>query len=206
MRWIWLRHGETEANARRCYLGQQDSPLTARGYEQVNLAVQWLALNQLGEAKATRLFTSDLGRCIETARMVGSALGLEPNLDTRLREVDFGQWDGRTYEEIMSSGEREWMERWYDNPVVVAPPEGETLNQLGQRVDEWVEQTIVSLDSANNDTIVIVTHGGPIRWFQSRWARGDGESGFWQVAGLPPGGILVAGWDGRRFTLNTESR
>lgn len=206
MRWVWLRHGETEDNARRCYLGQCDSPLTAKGYEQVSVAVDWLVSNLLEDFKGTRLYTSDLGRCVETATIVGRALGLQPKLDTRLRELDFGQWDGRTYEDIMSSGDREWLERWYDNPADVAPPDGETLSQLGQRVDQWVEQTIVSLESANNDTIVIVTHGGPIRWFQSRWARGEGESGFWQGASLPPGGILVAEWDGRQFTLISESR
>ncbi|WP_372661527.1 histidine phosphatase family protein [Cohnella sp.] len=194
MRGIWLRHGETEANARRCYLGHLDSALTEKGQEQVSLAAELL-----GEAKAARLYTSDLGRCVETAKVVGRILGLEPELDSRLRELDFGQWDGKTYEEVMSSRNRAFLERWYKNPFEIAPPEGETLCELGQRVDEWVEQTFAKTRS--NETIIIVSHGGPIRWFQSRWLRGD-SSTYWQTESVPPGGTLMAVWDGKQFTLN----
>lgn len=182
---------------RRCYLGHQDSPLTVTGNEQVAIAAEQLR-KQIREKSTARLYTSDLGRCVQTAAIVGRALGLEPELDSRLRELNFGQWDGKTYEEIMSSRNRTFLESWYKDPFENAPPEGETLNELGQRVDEWVEQTMASVHT--NETIIIVSHGGPIRWFQSRWLRGDATT-YWQTDHIPPGGTLIAVWDGKQFIL-----
>jgi alpha-ribazole phosphatase len=195
---IWLRHGETEANARHCYLGHLDSALTAKGYGQVAAKVEWLAAELQGkDDRAIRLYTSDLGRCVETTAAVGAALGLKAKLDSRLRELDFGQWDGQTYEDVMSSGDREWMEQWYENPFDLSPPNGETLREMGKRVDDWMEQMIASAGA--NEIVIIVSHGGPIRWFQSRWLMND-ASAYWQTDSIPPGGTLMAAWDGRLFT------
>jgi alpha-ribazole phosphatase len=198
VRVIWLRHGETEANARHYYLGHLDSALTAKGYGQVAAKVEWLAAELQGkDDRAIRLYTSDLGRCVETTAAVGAALGLKPKLDSRLRELDFGQWDGQTYEEVMSSGDREWMEQWYENPFDISPPNGETLREMGKRVDDWMEQMMASAGA--NEIVIIVSHGGPIRWFQSRWLMND-ASAYWQTDSVPPGGTLMAVWDGRLFT------
>lgn len=163
-------------------MGHVNSELTKRGYEQAEaVAERMLSLG------ATRLYTSDLGRCVETASIIGRRLGLEFIPDSRLRELNFGQWEGRTYVEVMSL-DQELLERWYDDPFVIAPPDGETLTQLGQRVDEWLEQTMDLLHT--DETVIVVTHGGPIRWFQSRWLLQDTAS-YWKVDGVLPGNIVA---------------
>ena len=255
MRWIWVRHGETEANVKGCYLGHIDSPLTKRGYEQAEIVAERIAeifekripedvsindaksFSSLGEV---RLYTSDLGRCTETASIIGKRLAVEATPDSRLRELDFGQWEGRTYDEVMCM-DQELMRRWYDDPFTLAPPDGETLNQLGHRVDEWfVEKMDVPLtnrttgattdttydaetntssgtstdnetkettEETTEETIIVVTHGGPIRWFQSRWLLQD-RAAYWKVAGVPPGEKVIVDYEiGRiRETLIKANR
>jgi alpha-ribazole phosphatase len=191
VRWVWVRHGETEANVRGCYLGHLDSVLTARGYEQAEIVAE-----RMLSVGATRLYTSDLGRCVETASIIARKLGLEIVMDSRLRELNFGQWEGRTYVEVMSM-DQELLERWYDAPSDIAPPDGETLIQLGQRVVEWLLQTMDGLHP--DDTVIVVSHGGPIRWFQSGWLLQD-TSSYWKVDAVFPGNFVIAdlGADGRR--------
>lgn len=186
MRWIWIRHGETEANVKGCYLGHLDSVLTIRGYEQAEIVAE-----RMLHVGATRLYTSDLGRCVKTASIIARELGLAFTPDSRLRELNFGQWEGRTYVEVMSL-DQELLERWYDDPFVIAPPDGETLTQLGIRVDEWIEQTMGGL--LTDETVIVVTHGGPIRWFQSRWLLRDTAS-YWKVDAVLPGNTVIADWE-----------
>lgn len=178
MKWIWVRHGETEANAHRRYLGHADSPLTAAGLKQAEKAAV-----RLKETGATRLFTSDLGRCEKTAEVIGRSVGLVSTPVRDLRELDFGDWDGSTYEEIVAS-DRELTDRWYGNPFDVSPPGGETLRELGERVDRSIERIMPEVHASA--TVIVVTHGGPIRWFWSKHVLGD-QSQFWKVEGVSPG-------------------
>jgi alpha-ribazole phosphatase len=186
-----VRHGEAQANAQGRYLGHRDSALSVKGHAQAADAAK-----RLLSEKATRLYTSDLGRCMETSNHIAHALELYPVPDSRLRELNFGQWDGKTYEEVMRSTDRDLLEKWYLHPFDISPPGGETLRELGRRVDEWLEQTVAVIHP--NETVVIVSHGGTIRWFQSKWLMGD-ASAYWQTTGVLPGGSVTAVWDGRRF-------
>lgn len=173
-------------------MGHLDSELTLLGYEQAEIVAE-----QMLSQGATRLYTSDLGRCVETASIIASKLGLEITPNSRLRELNFGQWEGHTYDEVMSL-DQELLERWYEDPFDIAPPDGETLTQLGQRVDEWLEQTMDEL--LIDETVIVVTHGGPIRWFCSRWLLHD-ISSYWKVDAVRPGYTVIADWnvEGRRW-------
>lgn len=182
MKWIWVRHGETEANRRGCYLGHLDSALTARGKEQTRNIAEALLCEG-----ATRLYSSDLGRCAETAGVIGHSLKLGPVFEPRLRELNFGEWDGKTYDEIMDL-DRDRVVEWYQNPMDVSTPGGETLSQLGQRVDRWIQNVIPTIDQ--HEVVIVVSHGGVIRWFQSRWLHEDASS-YWKVQSVPSGGMLA---------------
>lgn len=182
MKWIWVRHGETDANQRGCYLGHLDIPLTVSGKEQIRTIAETLSCE-----KATRLYSSDLTRCAETAGVIGQAVSLQPELEPRLRELNFGQWDGKTYDEIMRLDQPRVTE-WYRNPMSVSTPCGESLSQLGQRVDQWIQSVLPTIGA--HEVVIIVSHGGVIRWFQSRWLLGDAST-YWQVQSVPLGGMLA---------------
>jgi alpha-ribazole phosphatase len=191
VRWIWVRHGQTEENRTGRYLGHSDVPLNEHGCAQAEQAARMLA-----SERPAALYTSDLLRCRQTAERLAAVWGLGPRAVPALRELSFGAWERLTYDELMAR-DGELARRWYDNPFDCAPPGGETLTQLGERVDRWLMQLMRSVSM--DDTVCLVTHGGVIRWFQAAWVENDPRR-YWQVDGVGHGGVLVAKWDGRRWT------
>src|SRR5690606_23361609 len=90
----------------------------------------------------------------------------------------------------------ERMKAWYEDPFSLAPPQGETLQQLGNRVDAWLDGSLLELEE--EDVILVVSHGGPIRWLLSRWMLGDVKQ-FWDVPAVPHGGGLMVEWNGQQW-------
>jgi broad specificity phosphatase PhoE len=76
-----------------------------------------------------------------------------------LAELDFGDWDGLSYEEIERQ-DPEGLARWLADPTTISPPHGETLAHMSQRVVS-AGQAIVA--SRPQGAIGIVSHGGPLR-------------------------------------------
>ncbi len=190
MKWIWVRHGQTAANQAGRYLGHADAALDDTGIIQAKRLSQ-----QLVHEPITHIYASDLQRTMETARMIGAAHRLQPEAVVDLRELHFGEWDGKTYGELMAS-EPTKVQRWYDDPFALSPPGGETLSQLGERVDRWLKQVLASLEPAGS--VVVVTHGGVLRWFQSKWLTGD-PGKFWTVETIACGESLAVIWDGHTW-------
>lgn len=178
MKMILLRHGETEENAAHCYLGHYDAPLNETGRSQIRSLSKRLKL--VAPRNNTFLYSSDLSRAMESAQIIGKELQLTPSVPVfAWRELNFGEWECKTYDTIFSQ-DQERVEKWICDPFRLAPPNGETLQQLGKRIDDWLVRL---LEKGNRDeTIIIVTHGGPIRWFLSKWIKGDINE-FWKVTG-----------------------
>ncbi|MFA9440010.1 alpha-ribazole phosphatase family protein [Uliginosibacterium sp. sgz301328] len=96
------------------------------------------------------LITSPLSRC----RRLAEALGT-PEVDARLAEMDFGEWEGRLFDDIA----REDIDAWAASPLDFRPPGGETAREMAERV-------IAALDDLRQRPeadVVVVTHGGPMR-------------------------------------------
>lgn len=194
MQIVFVRHGETDENAAQTYLGHTDASLNDHGRDQIERLTPQL----VGEWDT--FYSSDLKRCRETASIIAKNLNLKqtPTLVPALRELNFGAWECRTYEQIMADDHVQ-VTAWIDNPFEMAPPNGETLVQLGVRFDEWFEQL---LQQAHLDEkIMIVCHGGPIRWFKSKWLLGDPKQ-FWYIDGIKHGHGLLVHYDknGKQFT------
>ncbi|GED51922.1 histidine phosphatase family protein [Brevibacillus borstelensis] len=189
MRWIWIRHGETEENREGRYLGHTDVPLNDAGVEQAALLAR-----QLGHERPAHFFTSDLLRCVQTADRLAAVWGMSPIRVPELRELSFGEWERLTYEELMVR-ESVRASRWYDDPFGIAPPGGETLTQLGERVNRWLSGMWKEMRDAcgltePDHTVALVTHGGVIRWFQAAWLHGD-PGLYWHMKGLGHGQAMI---------------
>lgn len=185
MRIVWVRHGETNENASRRYLGHFDAELNETGRQQLQSLTE--KLNMILAGSITSVYSSDLSRAMESARIIGKQFQLNYLPVCSLRELNFGDWECKTYEEIMSDNQ-ERLEMWVQNPYTVAPPNGETLLQLGERIDQWFDQILANKEQ--NETILIVSHGGPIRWFLSKWVMGDPKE-FWNVEGAGHGKAIM---------------
>jgi broad specificity phosphatase PhoE len=143
-----IRHAETEANAARRWQGSLNSPLSARGRDQVaRLASRFDGVD------AGTLVASDLDRAMRTAAALGGATP-----DPRWREFHVGGWEGLTSDEVMQRfpGELEALTAGED----VAIGGGERMSAFRERILGALDDLIESLDDGAEATVV--THGGAI--------------------------------------------
>ncbi len=127
LRILIARHGETEWNLSRRFQGHLDSPLTERGNEQA----QRLA-SRLAREPVAAIFSSDLGRAMQTATPIADALGLEVRTSPLLREIDCGTWTGRLKEELARE-DPTGIERYRIRPSEHRMPDGESLADVQAR-------------------------------------------------------------------------
>jgi broad specificity phosphatase PhoE len=150
VRILLARHGETVFNVERRYQGQSDSPLTERGVEQARELARMLR-----DERVAAVYSSDLGRAIETALVVAVPHGLQVCADPRLREVDVGDWTGLSHEELAASdGERR--RAWETQPSTVRLPRGEALVEVQARALRFFSER---MPPYAGQTVVVITHG-----------------------------------------------
>ena len=134
MRIYLIRHGKTEANEKWLYCGSTDLPLSAAGRAELQ----------------NRFLTSGMQRTNETLRILFGEVSY--TADPRFREVDFGVFEMRSYEELKAVPEYQtWLNG--DNEANI-PPEGESGQQMKERV-------LQAFSCIREDTCLI-THGGVI--------------------------------------------
>jgi broad specificity phosphatase PhoE len=159
---LLARHGETDWNRQGRFQGHADPPLNETGRAQAaELAAE---LEGVGLAA---VYSSPLGRALETAQLVAAEHGLEPVAVDALREVDVGSWEGLTRAEVEARFP-EQLARWLDYDQ--GWEDGESYEEMGRRV----VVALLQLAAAHEDErILAVTHGGPIR---AAFAFADGTS------------------------------
>jgi alpha-ribazole phosphatase len=142
MRLILVRHPRPLCEPGICY-GRLDLECDTHALNE--------AANSLGElARSARVFTSPAQRALALAtRLSAGAV-----VDVRLQELDFGDWEGRKWDDIGQQAIKTWEDGFPDS----APPKGEALSAMAARCADWV----ASLEPAG-PSIIAVTHAGPIR-------------------------------------------
>jgi broad specificity phosphatase PhoE len=163
---ILLRHGETEWSRTGRHTGRTDVPLTPHGEEQAKALAPLIA-----DREIVLTLTSPAQRAGRTAELAGLT---DAQIDDRLWEWDYGAYEGRTTPDIRSE-----RPGWYLGSDGV--PEGETVEQVGARVDAVIERVRPYLTKGD---VALVAHGHVLRVLTARWL------------GLPPA-------DGRLFRLDT---
>jgi broad specificity phosphatase PhoE len=123
-----IRHGETGWNVEGRYQGQADPPLSEKGLRQARSLARRLRGRGLNV-----LYTSPLLRARITTGIVSDVLGAPVHVDARLMEIDLGRWQGRLATDIERE-DPELFRRWRVEPWAVRPPEGESLEQVQERV------------------------------------------------------------------------
>jgi probable phosphoglycerate mutase len=116
---VLVRHGETVWHAENRYAGRTDVALTTRGHEQAERLAEWAAAAELDA-----IWCSPLSRARETAAAAAVASGLEPHVDARLRELDFGRGEGLTTAEMQQQCPDE-LEAFQSDPIANHLPGGE---------------------------------------------------------------------------------
>lgn len=151
---IFVRHGETSWNRAKRYQGHSDIPLNEKGLQQAKRVAE-----RLGDETISAVYSSDLIRAVQTAEIIGKQHSLHAVALPELREVNFGLWEGLRYEEIMATWP-EVLSAIYSKPGVDRIPGGENFYEVKRRVTKGLSRCIAD---HNQETIVIVSHGGAIR-------------------------------------------
>ncbi len=147
-----VRHGETEHNKLQIAMGQHNSSLSSKGRQDAQIIGELLR-----NITFTAIFTSDLGRAIETARIVRKNLNEKCKTESRkeLREINYGIYNNTpkaTFETRCKA--------YKNKDVAFVFPDGESLLDVKKRAGEF----IISLEEKyENQIILIVTHSGTIR-------------------------------------------
>jgi alpha-ribazole phosphatase len=144
-----VRHGETEWNAENRFCGRTDVPLSEAGRRQAkSLAAR------LKPIPFEALYSSPLARALETARLISESVGLQPILDERLVELDYGRWEGKTLAEIMENDPKTFR-AWDADPGQTAPPGGESGLEAQQRIVSFLDSLAAGYPQGN---VLVVFH------------------------------------------------
>jgi broad specificity phosphatase PhoE len=143
---LLVRHGETDWNAERRVQGHSDTPLNDTGREQARALAEELAAERIDA-----VYSSDLLRAHETARIVAESKGLGVTAIRDLRERHFGTWEGLTDVEIFSRFPEAANGPWGD---------AETKEQMAARVSGALHRIA---ETHPGGRVLVVSHGGPLR-------------------------------------------
>lgn len=140
--WL-LRHGEPADTPQSTFLGRTDPPLAADAGDRINTT--WTAVGAYCAKNKRPIPSTIVTSALRRAKMTGEIVARRiPTTaishDARLNEVDFGVWDGMTYEQI----EAKWpsqAQAWLDDPADRSGPGGETVRQVSARVASWLTDT-----------------------------------------------------------------
>jgi probable phosphoglycerate mutase len=174
-RMVLLRHGQTEWSKSGRHTGRTDVPLLEAGRKQAKVAGELVRSCTSGSFEA--VFTSPLVRASESCNLAG----FQGDPERDLMEWDYGQYEGRTTDEIRQ--DRPGWNLWDDGV-----PGGELVGEVGRRAD----RVIARARQRDGDTLC-VAHGHFLRILTARWLGLPPVAG--RLLALDPGSVCVLGWE-----------
>jgi len=154
LRLLLVRHGETAWNATGRFQGQMDTDLNTAGQRQAVAVAERLASEEIHA-----IYASDLRRAYDTAVAISARHAVAVQADPRLREINFGAWQGLTYVQ-MQEQDSERLAAWNADRANRCPPGGESLSQVAKRLSLLLDEVCLQYV---DQTVVLVSHGGTVR-------------------------------------------
>ena len=156
MKILLVRHGETDWNVAQRIQGSTDTPLNETGIMQAQKLAEELAKR---ETPIIGVYTSKLERAAKTAECVAEKLGKECIVLPGLEEINFGLWEGITWEQVAEQFPEEY-QIWRQNRRYEHPPKGESYQELVERIVLAVQKLLKELKSGScSDTETAVNEG-----------------------------------------------
>ena len=149
-----VRHGQTNWNILGKTQGHGNSDLTAKGIEQATELAESIVNYPIDY-----IYSSDLGRAVQTAQILGDKLNIKVKETEALREMGFGEWEGLLIDEIKTNYASVYT-TWRNEPHLAQIPGGETLHLIKDRVDSFIQSLNEKYD---NKHILLVTHSVTVR-------------------------------------------
>jgi broad specificity phosphatase PhoE len=187
---ILVRHGETAYNASETFRGRADVPLNENGLRQSQLLGDYLS-----SEKIDAVYSSPLQRSLKTAEAIASPHYLTVNVTESLNDMDFGEWQGLTIQEVKERYDDIYQD-WLDTPEQVRIPGGETLENVRSRALPFVQDAVMRCGEGK---IVLVSHRVVCKVLICALLRLDNSS-FWNFK-MDTGAITRFTFDGNHVSL-----
>lgn len=152
-RLVLVRHGYTYWNEEKKYQGFADINLNPQGINEAKKVAKRLSVENFD-----RIYSSPLRRAMETAEIINENFNKKIHICECLKEINFGDWEGHTFEEI-AHNYPDLSKEWVEKPADMRPPNGENFRDLQERAINVLHE-IYDLNKGKN--VLIVTHGGLI--------------------------------------------
>ncbi|MBO4897327.1 MAG: histidine phosphatase family protein [Clostridia bacterium] len=182
-----IRHGESRGNLEDRFVGYSDWGLTEKGFEQAR---------RLGEymkgVEIDAVYSSDLIRAVDTAKPFADYKGLHIIKRKDLREINGGDWEEMTFEEISKRNPEEFAAWKYDflNAITIG---GETIRELSERVYREMDKIARENDGKR---VAVVFHATAIKVFLDRLGDHDG----W----VPNASVTTVSYENGKFSVTDK--
>lgn len=147
---LLARHGEVKGIDPPTFRGRLDLHLTESGIRQAHALAKAIARVRGVQA----LFSSPARRCVDTAAFIGKTLDCPVQTLSALQDIDFGAWQGLSYEEVRTRWPQQW-QRWRNAPQLASIPQAETLQEALARVSGAMRELLAT---HHGQTIMVVAH------------------------------------------------
>jgi probable phosphoglycerate mutase len=147
---ILTRHGHVDGITPERFRGRTEVPLTKYGKAQAAATARRIAACW----RPAAVYTSPLGRCIETGRLIAQACHVPAEVIDGLKDFDYGDWQWKSHDEVRKAS-LDLYTAWFSSPHLVRIPNGEALQDLIARSADGLRLT---LDRHPNDAVVLVAH------------------------------------------------
>ncbi|MDF0490535.1 histidine phosphatase family protein [Sphingomonas sp. H39-1-10] len=176
MKLLLIRHGHVEGVYPQRFRGRKEVPLTELGIRQAKATARRIA----AQWRVDALYTSPMGRTIETGKAIGEVCGVEGGLLEGLIDFDYGAWSWRLLSEVEEEAPA-LFQRWFSAPQLVQIPSGDTLQELAARSADAL-RTMLSRHA--DETVVAVAHDSVNRALLLQLLDMP-FSGYWRIAQDP---------------------
>lgn len=173
---ILIRHGKTAANSENRYNGRTDDPLCAEGAAEIERVHRY--------PEIPLVYVSPLRRARQTAKIVFP--NAEEIVVENLREMDFGDFEGRTAEEMEHDPD---YRAWVASECVIACPNGESIPSFAKRAAGAFAETVADAIKRGETRVGVAAHGGVIMAVMSAFAHAERSYFDWYV--LNGGGYVI---------------
>ncbi|MCL1146334.1 histidine phosphatase family protein [Shewanella marinintestina] len=177
---ILLRHGQCEGG--NILRGQVDVGLSKQGELQMKVALAAVFESKNASTSAPDvIISSSLIRCSGPAKAFATSHQLPLFVDDGFKELNFGDWDGKTFDALYQS-DAAALDSYWANPWLAAPPNGESMQDFETRIElAWQDM----IEQHQGKQILLVTHGGVIRYLMSKVLGVSRCAGFYTSLKLP---------------------
>lgn len=158
---VWIRHGKTEGNKEKRYIGRTDQPLSEEGIAGIK--------ENLGRYPSVeKVYASPMKRTRQTAELIYP--GQAPELVDGLREMDMGVFEGKNHAELKN---RPSYILWVATRGKISIPGGESMKDFGKRTMDAFTQVLGDMQAEGIKRSAVVAHGGTIMSIVSQLADDD---------------------------------